>query len=95
MESDWTRPTLEVTLLSLGVAREGRLRLLLLQGIQDLSVRDVADLEVLLDQLPILVAHSAFLIWHHSIAGIVRLANIAVDAGPALRAFTLLRASSW
>jgi hypothetical protein len=75
----WTL-TLEVALLTLGVAREGRLRFLLLQRVEDLPVRDVADLEVLFDQLAILVAHSALPIRHHSIAGVVCLAYVAVDA---------------
>ena len=72
--------TLEITLFCLGVARESRLRLLVLQCIEDLPVRDVAYLEVLLDQLAILVAHTALAIWHHSITSVVRRAHVAVDA---------------
>lgn len=76
--------TLEVAFLRLGIAREGRLRFLLLQRVEDLSVGDVADLEVLLDQLAVLVADTALSIRHHGVAGIVGLADVAVDARPAL-----------
>jgi hypothetical protein len=76
--------TLEVALFGLSIAGEGRLRFLLLQSVKDLSVRDVADLEVLFDQLTILIAHSPLFIRHHGVAGIVRLANVAVDSCPAL-----------
>jgi hypothetical protein len=72
--------TLEIAFLRLGVAREGRLGFLVLECVEDLPVGDVADLEVLLDQLAVLVADSAFAIRHHGVAGIVGLADIAVDA---------------
>ena len=71
---------LEIALFRLCIAGEGGLRLLLLQLVENLLVGDVADLEVLLDQLAVLVADSAFAIRHHGVAGIVGLADIAVDA---------------
>jgi hypothetical protein len=72
--------TLKVALLRLGVARKGRLRFLVFQRVEDLPVGDVADLEVLLDQLTVLVADTALAVRHHGVAGIVSLADIAVDA---------------
>ena len=78
----WVTLTLKVTLFGLGVARKGGLRLLLLQGIEDLSVGNVTDLEVFLDQLAVLVADSTLAIGHHGVASIVGLADVAVDARP-------------
>lgn len=87
--------TLEVALFCLGVARKGGLWLLVFQLVENLPVRDVADLEVLLDQLAVLVAHAALAVGHQSIAGTVGLADIAVDARPAFAALALSVASSW
>jgi hypothetical protein len=86
--------TLEVALFGLGITRESRLWLLLLQLIQDLFVGDIADLEVLLDQLPILVADATFAVGHHGVAGIVCLTDIAVDAGPTIVTLAFLLAAS-
>jgi hypothetical protein len=86
--------TLEIALLCLGVTREGRLRLLVLQLVQDLLVRDVTDLEVFLDQSAILVADAAFAFRHHGVAGVIRLAYIAVDASPAVITLAFLLTSS-
>lgn len=90
-----TQRTLKVTVLGFGIAREGGLRLLVLQGIEDLSVGDVADLEVLLDQLASLVAHSALVVWHHGVASIVGLTDITVDARPAFFALAFPCTASW
>jgi hypothetical protein len=86
--------TLEVALFCLGVARESCLRLLLLQLIQDLLVRDVADLEVLLHQLPILVADATFAFRHHSVTSVICLTDIAIDAAPAFVTLALLLTAS-
>lgn len=79
----WFKLTLKVTLFGLGVARKSGLGLLLLQSIEDLSVGNVTDLEVFLDQLAVLVADSALTIRHHGVASIVGLADVAVDTRPA------------
>lgn len=86
--------TLEVAFVRLSIAREGRLRLLVLQLVQDLLVCDVADLEVLLDQLSILVAYATFAFGHHGVAGVIRLAHIAVNARPTIVAPALLLSAS-
>jgi hypothetical protein len=87
--------TLKIALFCLGVTRESCLRLLVLQLIQNLLVRDIADLEVLLDQLPILVADATLAFRHHSVASIVCSTDVAVDAAPALVALALFLAASW
>ena len=68
---------------------------LLFQLVQYLLVCNIANLEVLLDELAMLVADSTFAIWHPSIAGVIGLAYIAVDARPAFLAIALLLAPSW
>lgn len=82
--------TLKVALATLLGAGEGRLRLLLLELIQDLPVRDVTHLEVLIDQLSLLVAHTALAFGHERVACLVRLAHIAVYALPSFTALAVL-----
>ena len=78
--------TLEVALLGGAVAREGSLGLLVLELVEDLPVGDVAHLVVLVDQLALLEADTALALGHHGIAGLVGLADVAVDAAPAVLA---------
>jgi hypothetical protein len=78
---------LEVALFGFLIAGEGRLRLLVLELVKNLSVGDVAHLVVLLDKLSVFVAHAIFALGHHSIAGVVCFADVAVDAFPSLVAF--------
>lgn len=87
--------TLEVALVGLGVAGKGGLGLLVLELVEDLPVGDVTHLEVLLDQLAVLVAHSALAIGHQRVAGVVGLADIAVDAGPTVLALALCFGPAW
>jgi hypothetical protein len=85
---------LEVALARLLVAREGRLRLLVLELVEDLAVRDVTHLEVLMHELAVLEANTALAIGHQSITGLIGLAHIAVDALPPVFAITRLRTAS-
>lgn len=48
----------------------------------------ITHLEVLLDRDTLFVTHTSFTLGHHSIACIIRVANIAVDALPARLALT-------
>ena len=64
------------------------LRLLPPKQIGDFLVGDSADLIVIFNELAVLVADTAASGFHQSIAGLVRCADIAVDTGPALVAFT-------
>jgi hypothetical protein len=75
---------LEVALLRLSIAREGRLRFLVLELVQDLAIRDVANLVVFLYETAITIAYAIFTLRHQSIAYIVCHAYVAVDAFPAL-----------
>jgi hypothetical protein len=72
--------TLKIALCRLLVTGERGLRFLVLELVENLPVCDVAHLKVLLDQLAVLVAHTTLSVWDHSIAGVVRLADVAVDA---------------
>jgi hypothetical protein len=69
--------------------------LLLFELVEDLAVRDVAHLVVLSDELALLVAHTILPVGHHGVAGGVCLADIGVDARPAIFALALLVAASW
>ena len=80
---------MEVTLLGLGIAGESGLRLLVLQRVQDLAVRNVAHLVVLLDDKTLAVAHAIDAFGHQGIASLVGGADIAIDAFPALSAVAL------
>lgn len=84
--------TLEITLFPFGITTERSLRFLLLELIQDLPVRNVAYLMVLLDDHALPEAHAVTALGHHGIAREVRLAHIAVDAFPPVlaRAFMAL-----
>lgn len=85
--------TLEIALFCFSITRECRLRLLVLQLIQDLLVRDIADLEVLFDQLPVLVADATLAFRHHGVTSVICLTDIAVDATPAFVALAFLLAA--
>jgi hypothetical protein len=91
----WDLLTLKVALSTLLFTRERRLWFLLLERISDLSVRDVADLVVFVHKLSLLVANTTFFLRHQSIASLIGLANIAVDAFPSFSALALLLAPSW
>lgn len=81
--------TLEVTSFIFGFARKRHLWLLVLQLIQNLSIRDIAHLVVLIHNNPLLVADTTFAFGHECIAGLIRLAYIAVDPFPAFIAFAV------
>jgi hypothetical protein len=83
-------PELEVTLVSFSIATECRLCLLILELINDLAIRDVAHLVVLLHDQSFAVADAIFSIRHHGITCVVRLANIAIYPLPSFGAFALL-----
>ena len=77
-------PTLKVAVRRVIVARKGNLRLLPLELLQDLLVRDVALLVVLVNNQPPFVANPAFNVWHQGIASAVGLADIAIYALPTM-----------
>jgi hypothetical protein len=85
---------LEVAFGRLFVTREGRLRLLVLELVENLAVRNVTHLEILLDELAILEADAAFVVRKQDIASLVGLAHITVDALPPLFTITRLRTPS-
>lgn len=87
--------TLKVTFFRLRITRKGCLGLLLLELVEDFPVRNIAHLEVLLDELSLLEAHASLPIRHHRIASVVRLAHIAVYSTPSIFALTRLIPSSW
>lgn len=70
-------------------AGERHLWLLVLELLQNHLVGHVADLVVLLLNKAILVTDTIFPLGHQSITDIVRLADVAVDALPAVAAFTV------
>jgi hypothetical protein len=84
---------LEVAFFSFRVARKGGLRLLVLQCIENLLIRDVTHLVVLLDQLSLLEANATLSTWDESVTCLVRLADVAVDATPSFAAFATVSAS--
>ena len=71
------------------VAGERDLWFLVFELIDDLAVRHIAHLVVLFDQLGFLEAHAPSLLRHECIAGLIRLADIAVEPRPALIAFAV------
>ena len=77
-------PELKVAFRPLGVATKGRLWFLLLQHITNLSVGDIANLEVFLLYHAFSITHAILLARHHSVAGIVSFADVAVDTLPTL-----------
>tara|TARA_R110002060_G_scaffold28958_2_gene39116 strand:- start:10 stop:309 length:300 start_codon:yes stop_codon:yes gene_type:complete len=81
---------LEIASRVIFVAVESDLRLLPIQNLHDLLVRDITLLIVLMYHLPVLVTDSPIIRWHQSITSLVFGANIAVYAGPALFAFAVV-----
>ena len=75
---------MKCTLGIIGIARKRSLRFLALKLIQDLPVGDVASLIILLYKQAFLEADATRSIRHHGITGLVRLADITVDAFPAI-----------
>jgi hypothetical protein len=84
---------LKVAFLLFRVTREGGLRLLVLELVENLLVRNVTHLVVLLHQLPVLETHSTLATWYQRITRLIRLADIAVDATPSFTAVTAVPAS--
>lgn len=87
--------TLEVTCGIILITRESSLGFLFLKLIEDLAVRDIADLVVLLDELALLEAnatfsHTVLVLGHHSVTRLIGGAYIAVDAFPAIFTLTSL-----
>lgn len=79
--------TLEVALFAVSVAGEGGLGLLLLELIKNLAVGDITHLVVLIDDQALAITDATLALGHHGVTGVICLADIAVDAFPAL--FTL------
>ena len=91
MEAEWRiagRLTLKVALSAISIAGEGGLGFLILQSVENLAVCDVAHLVILVDDGTLAVAHTIFSFWHHGIAGVVCLADIAVYTLPTFFALT-------
>lgn len=84
------RHTLEVTLFAVSVAGESGLRLLLLELVEDLAVRDVADLVVFIDDQALAITDTALTLRHHGVTSIVCLADVAVYALPTVIAFAVV-----
>jgi hypothetical protein len=76
-------PELKVTRLVLGFASECHLGFALLELVQDLAVCHVTHLKVLLYRNALLIADTILTTGNHRTAGIICLADIAVDAFPA------------
>lgn len=81
--------TLETALSSRILAGKRNLSLLLLQLILDLPVGNIAHLMVLIDDQPVLITHAALTIWHHSIASIVTLTDVAMNSTPPVLAIAI------
>jgi hypothetical protein len=81
-------PELEVAGFVLLLTREGHLRFPAIKLVHDLAICYITHLKILLDGDTLLVAPATLAFGHHRIAGIVRLADVAVDTGPAIFAAT-------
>lgn len=89
-------PELEIATVVFGLAGECDLWLALLELIQNLAIRDIAHLMILVDGHALTVANTSFPVGHHRVASIVCIAYIAVDTTPAVLAravFVLSRCS--
>lgn len=82
--------TLKLAFLGLLLAGEGDFCFLVAQKLFDLLVGDAADLMVILDELPILVAHATAASFHERVASRVLRANVAVDTSPTFVAFAMV-----
>jgi hypothetical protein len=71
------------------------LRDLPVEHLQNLRVRHVAHLVVLLNDLAVLVANTIVARLHKSVAGLILEADITVNAAPALVAFACVALSQW
>jgi hypothetical protein len=78
---------LKIAFFGIVVAREGDLRLLPFELLQDPLVCDVALLVVFMYNQPSFVANAALIVRHEGIACVVILADIAVYAFPTRLAF--------
>ena len=78
---------MKIALASLVMAREGDLRDLILELIQDLLVGDIALLVVLLDHETVFVADSTIFCGNKRATHSVRFANVAVYAFPPIATF--------
>ena len=87
--------TLEVAFCSVIAAGERNLWLLFLQLFQDLLVRDVALLIVLVDYQISVVADAIHALWQQRSASVVGIADIAVNAFPARFAVALGPSTGW
>lgn len=76
--------TLKVALARCLVAIKGDLRLAAAEHVKNWLVGDIAHLVVMVDDVAHLIAYSAFILWHESIAVLVFGANVAVYTRPSL-----------
>jgi hypothetical protein len=81
-------PTLEIACLFVGIAAKCYLWPSSIQDSDNILICNVAHLEILVYNLPILVADSPVLGGHHGIAGFALRAN--VDACPSFFTFTVV-----
>lgn len=84
------RHTLEVALFALGVAGKSGLRLLLLELVENLAVRDVTDLVVFIDDQALAITDTALAFGHHGVTSVVCLAHIAVYTLPTFIALAVV-----
>jgi hypothetical protein len=71
------------------------LRFAAIELLQDHMIGHITHLEILLDRDTLFVTHTSFAFGHHSIAGIIGVADIAVDALPARLALTGISRTLW
>lgn len=87
---DLVHPELEIATIIFRLAGKGNLWLALLELIQNLAIRDITHLMILLDGHTLTIADTFFPVGHHRIARIVRIAHIAVDTTPTVLASAVL-----
>lgn len=66
------------------------MRLLLLECVENLAVRNVADLVVLIDDQTLAVTDATIALGHHGVTGFVCLADVAVYTLPTIVALAVM-----
>lgn len=85
-----TTQTLKGTGCIVFIAGKSSLWLLSIQNLNDLPIRHVAHLVVLLDNVAALITNATFAFRHQCITCLIGFADIAVDTGPAFVALAVL-----
>ena len=82
--------TLKGTCAVLAIASEGDLRFPSFQNVDNLYIRNIAHLVVLMYDFSILVTHSSFDLGHQRVTCLIRRADIAIDTRPSIFAFAVV-----